>query len=318
MFLKRAFQYFVVIPLITLVFLEIGLQAVALFLDANRAENQSLKSESLRIVSIGDSNTFGLYLPKEESYPYQLEVKWNKEHGTYIQVLNLGYPGINSTQVRRNLPAIIQNFQPNIILLCVGVNDWWSDPNLDLLKEDGDSFNFFKKLRLYKLYYMLKRIKLNKDVVRADGYFLQREGFNPRLFGDFVNKMNNGGDDANFEYDEFQFEAKVSLPTQKQSSEFLEANYLDNMKFMNKLAMDNGTKLFLLTYASKEALYGHTNILIRRLATEIGIPLIDIEKSVYETCTPLGNCADLFFPDRHPNAKGYSLVADTIITNLRE
>ena len=53
---------------------------------------------------MGDSNTYGLYLDKKDAYPKQLETIWNATHkNNPIEVINLGYPGSNSSDTRSKI-----------------------------------------------------------------------------------------------------------------------------------------------------------------------------------------------------------------------
>ena len=72
--------------------LELLLQAGSLVIRATgRDAVGSWATANVRILALGDSHTYGYYLPPKQSYPGQLEVLWNSkfEHPK-LEVLNLG------------------------------------------------------------------------------------------------------------------------------------------------------------------------------------------------------------------------------------
>src|SRR5690242_10576956 len=52
------------------------------------------------ILCVGDADTYGFEVAPEQSYPSQLE----RNLGGAAQVLNLGFPGVNSSQLQARLP----------------------------------------------------------------------------------------------------------------------------------------------------------------------------------------------------------------------
>lgn len=147
---------------ISLVVIEIGLQLAHLVAKSHALPTETTWfSGTTRVLALGDSNTYGLYLEKSLSYPAQLETIWNKTHPEKkIQVINLGYPGTSSTTLRENLPKILATFKPDIVLLLAGFNDRW---NPDFRSDAGarkstSPLTYIKKhSRLYKLFYIYTR-----------------------------------------------------------------------------------------------------------------------------------------------------------------
>lgn len=147
----------------TLLILELLLQLGALAMKEHswRAKSQWL-SGNLRILTLGDSNTYGLYLPAEDSYPAQLETLWNQKHpDAPVEVINLGYPGTNSFRLLANLPEILDTFQPDLVLMMIGFNDFWTPVEVPTTVAE---LSWLKKLqlhsRLYQLFYMWSRERM--------------------------------------------------------------------------------------------------------------------------------------------------------------
>jgi lysophospholipase L1-like esterase len=144
--------------LVTLVALELLLQIGAWVVKENtwRAKTRWLTGD-VRVLALGDSNTYGLYLPAQDSYPSQLEKQWNAQHSNLpIEIINLGYPGTNSFRLLANLPEILDTFKPDLVLLMIGFNDVWT-PTETL--PSAQELSWIEKIqyrsRIYKLAYML-------------------------------------------------------------------------------------------------------------------------------------------------------------------
>jgi hypothetical protein len=110
-----------------LVLLELVLQVAALFAAPQaRAALLPKAPGERRIVCLGDSNTYGVHLPASESYPAQLQALLDREPGQPWRVVNLGYPGQNSAQVRWHLADNIAAYEPDLLVVWIGINDCWS------------------------------------------------------------------------------------------------------------------------------------------------------------------------------------------------
>lgn len=155
------------IPLVVVVGIELFLQLGALIVAGTvRDRPTGWSTENTRVLALGDSNTFGIYLEEHESYPSQLEKMWNERHpDNLIEVLNLGYPGTNSFLVANSVDEIIESFEPDIVLLTIGVNDMFTAS--EYVEADPEAVDFIDRLnpitllrrysRLYKLIYITKQ-----------------------------------------------------------------------------------------------------------------------------------------------------------------
>jgi hypothetical protein len=79
------------------VLLEAALRAGAWWVAGGEPEPRGrarFEGDDHRVLCLGDSNTFGLGVAAEDSYPVQLERLWNERAGDpRIQVVNVGRPG---------------------------------------------------------------------------------------------------------------------------------------------------------------------------------------------------------------------------------
>jgi lysophospholipase L1-like esterase len=115
--------------LLTLLLLEAGLQIASFFVrgTTDRPLPRALGRDEVRVLCLGDSNTFGLHLDPQHAYPRQLEALWNEAtEAPKLQVVNFGYPGASSASVLRDLDETLASFAPDIVLLMIGANDAWT------------------------------------------------------------------------------------------------------------------------------------------------------------------------------------------------
>ena len=86
-----------------------------------------LAEGAIRILCVGDSHTFGLPLPEEESYPAQLAEALARRHpGVEVEVVNLGIPSLNSAFVANRLEEQMHQIQPQLVIVWVGINNLWN------------------------------------------------------------------------------------------------------------------------------------------------------------------------------------------------
>ena len=70
-----------------------------------------------KILAFGDSITYGYRVDKAHNYPSQLSVLLNAE------VINAGISGEETRAGLQRLPALLEKYKPQILLLCEGGND---------------------------------------------------------------------------------------------------------------------------------------------------------------------------------------------------
>lgn len=146
--------------LIGIILIECGLNVAGWIYEAYRMKDElSYKKEkdTFRILCVGDSYTFGVGAPRDFSYPEQLENMLVKEFGNQIKVINEGKPGWNSSQILKKLPSQIKNYNPNMVILLIGMND---------------STNFTESN-----YYFLASNRLERFVYRFDSLLMNLKSY---------------------------------------------------------------------------------------------------------------------------------------------
>ncbi len=79
-----------------------------------------------RILCVGDSNTYGVYVAPNESYPGRLQSYLERAPDNPWRVINVGFPGFNTAQMRAQLASYLDTYQPEIAIVWGGVNNSWS------------------------------------------------------------------------------------------------------------------------------------------------------------------------------------------------
>lgn len=87
--------------------------------------DQIKKPGVTRIVTLGSSSTFGYYDRDNETYPYYLEQKLNKDSKTTgrFEVINLGIPHLRSEEILALFYAEAIPLLPDVVTFYEGVND---------------------------------------------------------------------------------------------------------------------------------------------------------------------------------------------------
>jgi lysophospholipase L1-like esterase len=91
----------------------------------NKKSEAKVNKNTIKILCLGDSFTFGMGADRNYTFPEQLEKKLNSDSADKKRytVFNRGYPGNTSAKLLNSLEEDLRKFKPNIILVLIGVND---------------------------------------------------------------------------------------------------------------------------------------------------------------------------------------------------
>ncbi|MCC7515875.1 MAG: hypothetical protein IT470_00895 [Pseudomonadales bacterium] len=256
-----------------------------------------------RILAVGDSNTYGLYLQQEEAWPAQLEQLWNTRHpSSPIEVLNLGYPGTNSFRVRDNLPALLDKLAPDIVLIMVGFNDFWTPVESSDAVADSTTMQRAVRWikthsRLFRLYTIVVRSRISQQDMQFGS---PRDIRQLDLKNPDVHLLRMDGE-------AFYLGTRQGDPAKNRHA------LQDNLVAMVAMARRRDAKVYLMTYPSSWGFYPGANQWLRTVAETESVPLIDVS-SLFVTACADGpkDCPDLLFHDGHATASGNAKVAAVV------
>lgn len=269
---------------LALLLLEALLQAGSAYTAATRHEQVAESPRTgLRIVTLGDSNTYGLFVEREQAYPQRLEARWNEaatQTGTQprIEVVNLGYPGMNSSVLRNRFLDLLRIHRPAVVTIMVGVNDMWTvaEPaGLDAAEGLWDPAK--RASRVYQLFFLLR----------------YGRGYVPGL----------------------EMQGRWAPATRPPTD--WEPQLRQNLRLVVQQAQAAGVQVILLTYPASSMLYEAANRILREMASTLRVPLIDLTRSFGTGCAGGQPCA-LLFADEHPTVQGHELAASRIEQALRQ
>ena len=136
---------------LALVILEAVLQVAAVFVGPRQAARIGAREKV--ILALGDSNTYGARYSQEQAYPGQLQSILDLRVPGRYKVINLGLPGMNSSEVRARLKGWYLQYQPYAAVLCVGINNVWNRAEDD---SADASAGWMPQLRVVRLARLLR------------------------------------------------------------------------------------------------------------------------------------------------------------------
>lgn len=303
--LVRGLLQLVVALVLLALALEAALQLAAVAVRATgRPDPGSWLTERHRVLTLGDSNTYGLWVQPEASYPKVFERLWNADAArTPIEVLNLGFPGTNSSKVRHDFPRLLRTFRPDTVLLMIGANDYWTvrTEEVDDERPLARVVRFaWRYSRLYRLLYIARRAIAGEPALRVETGLIDgfRRGEGTARFGD--------------ETFELGWAQRTGMTT---SLAAIEQEGRADVLAIAEEASREGVRLVLVTYPSEMQLYGAANARMRALAKEHGLPLVDLGVRFRAEC-PDKACTTYFLADQHPNVAGYARAAEMLVEAL--
>lgn len=280
--------------LVLLALLELALQATGSLVQSlmARREGPPDPEAPLSMVCVGDSNTYGLQVPRLYAYPSQLAARLDRRYDRPVSVLNRGVPGQNGAQVLRALRADLAHSDADLVLVLVGINDTWNRS-----AESGGLSALLARSRLVRL----ARV-LTAGITTS---------------GRFDVSSNDAG-----EIQVDRGDGPVQVNVTKTTGAVLDGNALTqrvrtSLTRIIDVCMDHGAVPVLMTYPEFQGHYAVVNAAIRSVAGERSILLVDHERA-FQPHFDRDGYETLMFNDHHPNLRGYQLMASFIESALAE
>ncbi|HSC76621.1 MAG TPA: SGNH/GDSL hydrolase family protein [Pseudomonadales bacterium] len=309
---KSLLYWLLVLPVSSILLLEITLQTGSFINQhffTNNHQEQWLTSH-LRIVTMGDSNTYGLYLDSKDSYPKQLETLWNASHkNQQIEVINLGYPGANSSRIVANIEEVVDTLHPDFIMVMIGTNDSWTLPitgaENSLTDQPWNIFQWVKShSKIYRAYCLITREPIDENELKTV------------TTSDPKQKESAKDKPATIDYKNLHLDYSMTMRSQNDifnPDENIQKNFGKLMSYAEK----SKQRIIFLTYAANKGYYKQANKMTKEAVSKNQYQdFIDISAAFAELQTPKGEGNEYFFPDLHATAKGNHLVAETAMQNL--
>ncbi|MEY2982739.1 MAG: hypothetical protein RL562_2966 [Planctomycetota bacterium] len=180
--MARTLRNAALLGLITLVLLEVVLQVGALVVAWSHGGGAAPQGGSDReaVLCVGDSFTYGLGAsdPATTSYPAALQDVLDAAEPDRFHVVRGGYPGRDSRGVLERIDGQLREFAPRHVVILVGLNDRWRQPERLALGEAAAADEGFRlEWRTARLWRWLR----GKFGERGAG---AEPGFVPRLATD--------------------------------------------------------------------------------------------------------------------------------------
>ncbi|MFT7463085.1 MAG: lysophospholipase L1-like esterase [Pseudohongiellaceae bacterium] len=272
--------------LILVILVELALQFVAPLVRSAMSRERDLANPdaTLTVLCVGDSNTFGLHLPRVYAYPAMLQAALGQRYRQPVSVINRGIPGQNSAQVAAGLLQDLDELSPDIVFILAGINDTWNTDGQDL--GWSSIFGQIKLVRLAKVLATGVTSATTFEISTDDqGEILVNRGEGQRRInqGDKAGAIGLKG-------------AELALALQRGLGQSLDA------------CREAGSIPVLMTYAESAGPFAEVNARIREYAAQQDVLLVD-HGLAFESHFAARGYKSLMFADHHPNARGYRLMA---------
>ena len=305
---------FGLVTVVTVGFFELALQVAAFFVGP-RALVASAPGEEEVILCLGDSNTYGVFYAQEKAYPAQLQSVLDSRAPGRYRTLNLGLPGMNSSQVASRLEGWIDRYRPRIVVVSVGINNYWNLSDTGAERSGGGPL--LDRSRLYRLIRLLvtEASSLPSDTGRPEIEWV----------------LPDGGVEYNQNVDadtgEVLIEHRGNWRDWNRSHAEVASELASDLSAVAELAAARDVELFVMTYAaaplpgrvSRFAREQSVNEVMRRFSREHEVGLIDLEPRFRELLPPETPRALLFASEKesHANPVGYREVAVLVADAIR-
>ncbi|MEZ5333229.1 MAG: GDSL-type esterase/lipase family protein [Thermoanaerobaculia bacterium] len=302
--------------LVCVALLEVGLRIAAAFVGSRPVPVATESAERI-ILAAGDSNVYGWGCSEDDAYPGQLQERLDERYPEVFRVVNVGLPGLNSTEVVDRLDGWLDRYRPTMVLLTVGVNNGWmrglgGDP--EARPEALPALRILRLLRLLRVSWRrlldgpprTGRPELER-VVSDDGRVVEQRD---RSTGEVL--LRHRGNPSHRK--PYTTDAAVRVLRRDLSE-------------IHRKTLRRGARLVLLTYAGFELPdrrsqldeeTTRTNAEMRRLARERGLELVDVRRRFLRLLPPGAPRSDLFLSEgeSHPNARGYEEIVDQLLEDV--
>jgi lysophospholipase L1-like esterase len=297
--------------LLATVLLEAGLRVAALSVGPHSIgiENDSRKRA---VLCLGDSHTYGVYYRPEEAYPGQLQIELDHRAPGRYRIVNLGLPGMNSSQIRASLPEWLDAYRPQAIIVGAGVNNFWNTAETEGPGRHSTLKRWQRSFRLHRLLsLLLVRFQFDRSSPAA---FTERPNAQRVLNENGVMHRNTSGKIL------VSHKGNPKKPVFK-VSQGLEILRRD-LEAIHGLASRRDVRLIILAYSAfplpdrppRHQRNESVNEEMRRFGQEHDVTIVDLRQRFLNLLSD-GVPREKYFAnekDAHPNPTGYFYIASAV------
>lgn len=288
--------------LVLLVSAEMALQAAHL-LAQRRAVSRLSEPDAPVILCLGDSHTYGAGVEEEEAYPARLQVLL-REKGVRVNVVNLGAPGTNTSEIRAELPVLLDRYKPAAVIVLAGVNNGWNRRDAALSDSaDGIDVPFIARAA--------EIIQARVRIVRAltvTAHRLQWAGPPEEM------ARNRDGS--------VMVHRRLESWTVESAEKTYDRAQRDLLAIIAAARAAHAVPVLMTYVSDPEFTFETPNLLLREVAAKMNVPLADNDRAMKPlfmrddgTVDPEARKA-LFMPDMHPAPEGYEKIAGNVARTL--
>jgi hypothetical protein len=277
-------------------------------------------------------HTYGGGVDRSEAYPARLERILNAATDRRaFTVVNLGVPGTNSAQTLHRLPEYVELYEPDLLVVLTGVNDYWNPAEVVAGADEGPWQRLHRWLSHVRVYrFVLLTLERAGSSPGGEGEGKARrtgeaqpsaDGAQPTLA--VLQRGPDDGGDAEATHRELRYGGAAFhflVPTRAgvlddAAHERLLRRHLAGIVGAGSAA---GVPVVLPTYAADWGHYRVANRAIRSMADTRGALVVpqeygaNLARRIRDA--PAGE--SLFFPDLHPRPPVYTAFAENLCETL--
>lgn len=340
---KAKFILFFISFIITTMLIELSMQLMSLSVEKSNSieildnyDRQNHLEISLRenksnikIITLGDSFTFGGYGAEKESYPSQLQSMVDDK----INIVNNGMCERTSSHILSSLEEAINLSSPNMIILLVGAANRFAP-----VKESN---KFYDKIKVFKLFKLMglytdeleirRKFKLEKNSDKYIEQIMHKFLVDDIDYNDYelpetvikafeIQSKRNAKELVYF-FEHIKRKMKYNVNKERMLNilidkfnsyenwdKIVEQKLIEDIYNIMKITKKLNIELVLSTYPVK---YKTVNNIIRIIAKDNGLPLID-HAMEFEKIISKDNFSEYIKDDDHATKKGHHVMAQNV------
>jgi lysophospholipase L1-like esterase len=300
-----------------LVVLEGGLRVAALFVGPRSVDGGG-GFWNHTILCLGDSHTYGVHYTAEQAYPGQLQIELDKRAPGCYRVLNLGVPGMNSSEIRASLPDWLRRYAALTVIVCVGINNRWNTSETDSEATSSRMEACLHSLRVYRLARLLL-LRLEPEDALAR-HFTGR----PSLERTTVRTRHGPGEEyRDRETGRLLAQHRGNLARAPFTAAQAMGILRRDLETIHRVTRRRGVRLILLTYAAFPLSDGrsvrfrnnqHVSDELQRFGSANGVTVVDLRPRFLRLLSGGVPWTRYFMGEKHahPNPQGYTQIAEAV------